>query len=55
MDSLKKVAVNKGNYTPEARKHRGLFKSILGFINADVNGARKILKWFKITEIDLGY
>jgi len=47
VDSLKKVAVNKDNYTPEARKYRGLFKSTLGFINADVNGARNILKRFK--------
>lgn len=47
VDSLKKVAVNKENYTPEARKHRGLFKSILGFVNADVNGARNILKKYK--------
>ncbi len=47
VDSLKKVAVSKENYTPEARKHRGLFKSILGLVNADVNGARNILKKFK--------
>ncbi len=47
VDSLKDVAVSKENYTPEARKHRGLFKSILGFVNADVNGARNILKKFK--------
>jgi len=47
VDSLKKVAVNKENYTPEARKHRGLFRSILGLVNADVNGARNILKKFK--------
>ncbi len=45
--SLKDVAVSKENYTPEARKHRGLFKSILGLVNADVNGARNILKKFK--------
>ncbi|WP_457641062.1 IS200/IS605 family accessory protein TnpB-related protein, partial [Persephonella sp.] len=49
VDSLKKVAINKENYTPDARKHRGLFKSVLGFINADVNGARNILKKFKKT------
>ncbi len=47
VDSLKEVAVNKENYTPEARKHRGLFKSIKGSINADVNGARNLLKKFK--------
>jgi len=47
VDSLKNIAVSKENYTPEARKYRGLFKSILGFINADVNGARNILKKFK--------
>ena len=47
VDSLKNIAVNKENYTPEARKHRGIFKSILGLINADVNGARNILKKFK--------
>ncbi|WP_457624575.1 zinc ribbon domain-containing protein, partial [Persephonella sp.] len=47
VDSLKGVAVSKENYTPEARKHRGLFKSVLGFINADVNGARNILKKLK--------
>ena len=47
MDSLKDVAVSKENYTPEARKHRGLFKSILGTINADVNRASNILKKFK--------
>ncbi len=47
VDSLKKVAVSKENYTPEARKNRGLFKSILGLVNADVNGARNILKKFK--------
>ncbi|WP_231475411.1 transposase [Persephonella sp. KM09-Lau-8] len=47
VDSLKDVAVSKENYTPEARKHRELFKSILGLVNADVNGARNILKKFK--------
>ncbi|WP_456392339.1 RNA-guided endonuclease InsQ/TnpB family protein [Persephonella sp.] len=47
VDSLKGVAVSKENYTPEARKYRGLFKSISGFVNADVNGARNILKKFK--------
>jgi len=46
VDSLKDVAVSKENYTPEARKYRGLFKSAFGFINADVNGARNILKKF---------
>lgn len=47
VDSLKDVAVNKENYTPEARKYRGMFKSIFGLINEDVNGARNILKKFK--------
>ncbi len=47
VDSLKNVAVSKENYTPEARKYRGLFKSILGLVNADVNGARNILRKFK--------
>jgi len=47
VDSLINQTVSKENYTPEARKHRGLFKSILGLINADVNGARNILKKFK--------
>ncbi len=47
VDSLKNLAVSKENYTPEARKYRGLFKSILGLVNADVNGARNILKKFK--------
>ncbi len=47
VDSLKNVAVSKENYTPEARKHRGLFKSIIRLVNADVNGARNILKKFK--------
>ncbi len=47
VDSLKNQTVSKENYTPEARKHRGLFKSILGLVNADVNGARNILKKFK--------
>ncbi len=47
VDSLIKQTVSKENYTPEERKHRGLFKSILGLINADVNGARNILKKFK--------
>ncbi len=47
VDSLINQTVSKENYTPEARKHRGLFKSVKGFINADVNGARNILKKFK--------
>lgn len=47
VDSLRNQTVSKENYTPEARKYRGLFKSIKGFINADVNGARNILKKFK--------
>ncbi len=47
VDSLIKQTVSKENYTPEARKYRGLFKSILVVINADVNGARNILKKFK--------
>ncbi|WP_293449151.1 transposase [Persephonella sp.] len=47
VDSLINQTVSKENYTPEARKHRGLFKSVLGFVNADVNGARNILKKFK--------
>ncbi len=47
VDSLIKQTVSRENYTPEARKYRGLFKSILGLINADVNGARNILKKFK--------
>ncbi len=47
VDSLINQTVSKENYTPEARKHRGLFKSVLDFINADVNGARNILKKFK--------
>ena len=41
------MEVSKENYTPEARKHRGMFKSIIGLVNADVNGARNILKKFK--------
>ena len=47
VDSLINQTVSKENYTPEARKHRGLFKSVLGFVNADVNGARNILKKFE--------
>ncbi|WP_457641162.1 RNA-guided endonuclease InsQ/TnpB family protein, partial [Persephonella sp.] len=47
VDSLINQTVSKENYTPEARKYRGLFKSVLGFVNADVNGARNILKKFK--------
>jgi putative transposase len=47
VDSLKNQTVSKENYTPEARKYRGLFKSVIGYINADVNGARNILKRFK--------
>ncbi|SNZ11175.1 transposase, IS605 OrfB family, central region, partial [Persephonella hydrogeniphila] len=47
VDSLKNQTVSKKNYTPEARKFRGLFKSVKGFVNADVNGARNILKKFK--------
>lgn len=53
VDSLRNQTVSKENYTPEARKYRGLFKSIKGFINADVNGARNILKKFKNTFHDL--
>ena len=47
VDSLKEQTVSKENYTPEARKYGGLFKSIIGLINADVNGARNILRKFK--------
>ncbi|MDQ7055317.1 MAG: hypothetical protein Q9M89_01960 [Persephonella sp.] len=47
VDSMINHTVSKENYTPEARKHRGLFKSVFGLINADLNGARNILKKFK--------
>ena len=53
VDSLKEVAVNKKNYTPKERKNRGLFKSVIGLINVDVNGARKILKKYKKNFYDL--
>ncbi len=47
VDSINDNAVSKENYTPDKRIERGLFKSVIGLINADVNGARNILKKFK--------
>ena len=44
VDSLLNKAVAEENYTPELRVKRGLFKSVLGLINADVNACRNLLK-----------
>lgn len=47
VDSTINSVVSKENYTPDRRIERGLFKSLNGLVNADVNGARNILKKFK--------
>ncbi len=47
VDSTNDSAISKENYTPDKRIERGLYKSVLGLINADVNGSRNILKKFK--------
>ena len=44
VDSTFSCGVSKENYTPEARIERGLFKSSLGLLNADVNAVRNMLK-----------
>ena len=51
VDSTLSCGVNKENYTPEARIERGLFKSSLGHLNADVNAARNMLK--RVGKFDL--
>ncbi len=43
-DSLLNKAVAEESCTPELRVKRGLLKSVLGFINADVNACRSLLK-----------
>ncbi len=47
VDSTTNSAVSKENYTPDKRIERGLFKSVIGLINADVNGARNVLRKFR--------
>ncbi len=44
VDSLLNKAVAEESCIPELRVKRGLFKSVLGFINADVNACRSLLK-----------
>lgn len=52
VDSSVEGAVNKETYTPEARVKRGLFRTrLLGFLNADVNACRNLLK--KLGKFDL--
>ncbi len=48
VDSLLNKAVAEESYTPELRVKRDLFKSVLGFINADVNACRSLLKKLSI-------
>ncbi len=43
-DSLLNKAVAEESCTPELRVKRDLFKSVLGFINVDVNACRSLLK-----------
>ena len=52
VDSSLEGAVSKENYTPEARVKRGLFRTrLFGFLNADVNACRNLLK--KLGKFDL--
>jgi len=44
VDSVKHEYPSKDNYEPLRRIKRGLFKSVIGLINADVNAARNIIK-----------
>ncbi len=51
VDSTKECGVIKENYTPERRIMRGLFKTSIGLLNADVNAIRNYLK--KLGKFDL--
>ncbi|ADO46136.1 transposase, IS605 OrfB family [Hydrogenobacter thermophilus TK-6] len=44
VDSTLECGVCKENYTPEGRIKRGLFKTSRGYLNADVNAVRNMLK-----------
>ncbi|QWK19734.1 MAG: transposase [Hydrogenobacter thermophilus] len=44
VDSTLECGVCKENYTPEVRVKRGLFKTSRGYLNADVNAVRNMLK-----------
>ncbi|ADC89305.1 transposase, IS605 OrfB family [Thermocrinis albus DSM 14484] len=51
VDSTLFCGVGKENYTPEGRIKRGLFRTSLGLLNADVNAVRNYLK--KLGKFDL--
>lgn len=51
VDSTLECGVYKENYTPELRIKRGLFKTSRGYLNADVNAIRNMLK--KLGKFDL--
>ena len=51
VDSTLMCGVGKENYTPEGRVKRGLFRTSLGLLNADVNAVRNYLK--KLGKFDL--
>ncbi|ADC88986.1 transposase, IS605 OrfB family [Thermocrinis albus DSM 14484] len=51
VDSTLFCGVSKENYTPEGRIKRGLFRTSLGLLNADVNAVRNYLK--KLGKFDL--
>ena len=51
VDSTLVCGVSKENYTPERRVKRGLFRTSLGLLNADVNAVRNYLK--KLGRFDL--
>lgn len=48
VDSVKHEYPSEDNYKPWRRKSRGLFKSVIGLINADVNAARNVIKKYLI-------
>jgi putative transposase len=51
VDSTLRDGVSKGNYIPEGRVKRGLFRTSRGLLNADVNAVRNYLK--KLGKFDL--
>ncbi len=44
VDSTLEVEVTKAHYTPEKREKRGLYRTVTGYLNADVNAVRNYLK-----------
>jgi len=55
VDSTLSCGVCKDNYTPEGRIKRGLFRSSLGMINADVNAVRNMLKKLGRFDLETGF